>query len=97
MRGWVLLDRTDLLQGNPAAILDIGAHHGYMVDKLLDYAPGAKVHASEPTPQSAAILRQRMSKRPNVHVHEMALGNKTGMTCFHLSASTGEVRWMLTV
>src|SRR6266581_2903261 len=50
----------------PAAILDIGAHHGYTVDKLLDYAPGAKVHAFEPTPQSAAILRQRMSKRPNV-------------------------------
>ena len=48
---------------NPAAILDIGAHHGYTVDKLLDYAPGAKVHAFEPTPQSAAILRQRMSKR----------------------------------
>ena len=69
----------------PAAILDIGAHHGYTVDKLLDYAPGAKVHAFEPTPQSAAILRQRMSKRPNVHVHEMALGDKTGMTRFHLN------------
>ena len=59
----------------PVAILDIGAHHGYTVDKLLDYAPGAKVHAFEPTPQSAAILRQRMSKRPNVQVHEMALGD----------------------
>ena len=30
---------------NTAAILGIGAHHGYTVDKLLDYAPGAKVHA----------------------------------------------------
>jgi len=34
---------TDLPQIKPAAILDIGAHHGYTVDKLLDYAPGAKV------------------------------------------------------
>src|SRR5947207_15732751 len=67
------------------AILDIGAHHGYTVDKLLHYAPGAKVHAFEPTPQSAAILRQRMSRRPNVHVHEMALGDKTGMTRFYLN------------
>src|SRR3954451_2784839 len=70
---------------NPVAILDIGAHHGYTVDKLLDYAPRSKVHAFEPTPQSAAILRQRMSRRPNVHVHEMALGDKTGMTRFHLN------------
>src|SRR5215471_2081083 len=69
----------------PVAILDIGAHHGYTVDKLLDYARGAKVHAFEPTPQSAAILRRRMNKRPNVHVHEMALGDKTGMTRFHLN------------
>jgi hypothetical protein len=29
----------------PAAILDIGAPHGYTVDKLLDYALGAKIHA----------------------------------------------------
>jgi FkbM family methyltransferase len=69
----------------PVAILDIGAHHGYTVDKLLDYAPGSKIHAFEPTPQSAAILRQRMNNRPNVHVHEMALGDKTGMTRFHLN------------
>jgi len=70
---------------NPAAILDIGAHHGYTIDKLLDYAPAAKIHAFEPTPPSAAILRQRMSNRPNVQVHEMALGDKTGMTRFHLN------------
>ena len=69
----------------PAAILDIGAHHGHTVDKLLDYAPGAKIHAFEPTPQSAAILRQRMSSRPNVHVHEVALGDKTAMATFHLN------------
>ena len=69
----------------PVAILDIGAHHGYTVDKLLDYAPGVKLHAFEPTPQSAAFLRQRMNKRPSVHVHEMALGDKTGMTRFHLN------------
>jgi hypothetical protein len=34
------------------------------------------IMAFEPTPQSAAILRQRMSKRPKVHVHEVALGDK---------------------
>jgi FkbM family methyltransferase len=69
----------------PAAILDVGAHHGYTVDKLLDYAPGAKIHAFEPTPDSAAVLRRRMYRRPNVHVHEIALGDTTGIVTFHLN------------
>ena len=69
----------------PAAILDIGAHHGYTVDKLLDYAPGAKIHAFEPTPDSAAVLRCRMNGRPNVQVHEIALGDTTGIVSFHLN------------
>jgi FkbM family methyltransferase len=69
----------------PAAILDIGAHHGYTVDKLLDYAPGAKIHAFEPTPDSAAELRRRMKRRPNVQVHEIALGDTTGIVSFHLN------------
>ena len=69
----------------PAAILDIGAHHGYTVDKLLDYAPGAKIHALEPTPDSAAVLRRRMNGQPNVQVHEIALGDTTGIVSFHLN------------
>jgi FkbM family methyltransferase len=69
----------------PAAILDIGAHHGFTVDKLLDYAPGAKIHAFEPTPDSAAVLRRRMKGRPNVEVHEIALGDTTGIVSFHLN------------
>src|ERR1700757_3219384 len=62
----------------PAAILDVGAHHGYTVDKLLDYTPGAKIHAFEATPDSAAVLRRRMKGRPTVQVHEIALGDTTG-------------------
>src|ERR1044071_6640041 len=69
----------------PVAILDIGAHHGYTVDKLLDYAPGAKIHAFEPTPDSAEVLRRRMNGRPNVQVHEIALGDTTGIVSFHLN------------
>src|SRR6266496_2962930 len=68
-----------------AVILDIGAHHGYTVDKLLDYAPGAKIHAFEPTPDSAAVLRFRMNGRPNVQVHEIALGDTTGIVSFQLN------------
>src|SRR5439155_24114601 len=64
---------------------DIGAHHRYTVYKLLDYAPGAKIHAFEPSPHSAAVLRRRMHRRPNVHVHEIALGDTTGIVSFHLN------------
>src|SRR5438045_8533865 len=66
-------------------MLDIGAPPGYTVDKLLDYAPGAKIHAFEPTPGSAAMLRGRMKGRPNVQVHEIALGDTTGIVSFHLN------------
>jgi FkbM family methyltransferase len=69
----------------PAAILDVGAHHGYTVDKLLDYAPEAKIHAFEPTPDSAAVLRRRMNGRPNIQVHEIALCDTTGIVSFHLN------------
>lgn len=69
----------------PAAILDVGAHHGYTVDKLLDYAPEAKIHAFEPTPDSVAVLRRRMNGRPNIQVHEIALGDTTGIVSFHLN------------
>ncbi|HEY7089619.1 MAG TPA: FkbM family methyltransferase [Tepidisphaeraceae bacterium] len=70
---------------HPVAVLDIGAHHGYTVDKMLDYAPGAKIHAFEPTPESASVLRRRLTGRQNVHVHEMALGDKTGTVSFHIN------------
>src|SRR5438552_17751557 len=69
----------------PAAILDIGAHHGYTVDKLLDYAPAAKIHALEHTPDSAAVLRRRMNGRQNVQVHEIALGDTSGIVSFRLN------------
>src|SRR5438034_9307756 len=69
----------------PAAILDIGAHHGYTVDKLLDYAPGAKIHAFEPTRGRAGVIRGSMKTRPNAQVHEIALGDTTMIVSFHLN------------
>jgi FkbM family methyltransferase len=73
---------------NAVAYLDIGSHQGYTVLKLLDFTPGAKVHAFEPTPQSAAILRSAVAHHPNVTVHELAISDKTGRTTFFLNAGT---------
>lgn len=65
-----------------AAILDIGSHEGSTVQKILDFLPEAKVHAFEPTPETALVLRQRMASRSNVTVHELAMADRTGTLTF---------------
>lgn len=67
---------------NPTAVLDIGAHEGDTVRRMLDYFPNARIHAFEPTPKSAENLRSRVSACPNVQVHQIALSDKTGTTRF---------------
>jgi FkbM family methyltransferase len=72
---------------NPVAVLDIGSHQGNTVLKILDYIPQAKIHAFEPTPSVAAILRQRMQRFANVTVHELAVSDKTGVMNFFLNSA----------
>src|SRR5438477_9491215 len=69
-----------------AATRASGAERGHTVEKVSEYVRGAKMHAIEPTPNSAAVLRRRMKGRPNVQVHEIALGDTTGIVSFHLNA-----------
>ena len=71
----------------PAAILDIGAHHGHTVDKLLDYAPGAKVHAFEPYPAKRGHPPPTDEQATQCARARDGAGQiKTGMTRFHLNA-----------
>src|SRR5436190_9957145 len=60
----------------PGAVLDVGAHVGRMVERFADELTDVPIHAFEPTPQSAAVLRQRVARFQNVTVHEMALADR---------------------
>src|SRR6478736_5290409 len=60
----------------PGAVLDVGAHVGWMVERFADELSDVPIHAFEPTPLSAAALRQRARRFRNVTVHEMALADR---------------------
>jgi len=69
----------------PTAVLDIGAHVGRTVEQFADELPDVPIHAFEPTPLSAATLRRRVARLPNVTVHEVALGDRAGVLPFFLN------------
>jgi FkbM family methyltransferase len=69
----------------PGAVLDVGAHVGRMVERFADELTRVPIHAFEPTPISAAALRQRVARFRNVTVHEMALTDRAGVLPFFLN------------
>jgi len=72
----------------PSAVLDIGSHEGHTVRKMVDYMPDARIHAFEPTPATAAILRARTGHLRNVQVHQMALSDRTGTMKFFVNTGS---------
>jgi FkbM family methyltransferase len=60
-------------------IFDVGANLGFYT-LLLATQVGltGRVHAFEPDPLSFAILRRRAAGRPNVEIHQTAVGDHTG-------------------
>jgi|RhiMetdeSRZDD1v2_1073273.scaffolds.fasta_scaffold02848_15 FkbM family methyltransferase len=63
----------------PAAVLDLGAHVGRITERFADELSDVPIHAFEPTPHSAAALRQRVARLRNVTVHEIALADRSGV------------------
>src|SRR6476659_10668951 len=69
----------------PGAVLDVGAHVGRMVERFADELSDIPIHAFEPTPRSAAALRQRVARFRNVTVHEVAVADRAGVLPFFLN------------
>jgi FkbM family methyltransferase len=70
---------------SPEAVLDIGAHVGRTVERFADELPHLPIHAFEPTPATAAILRERVARLGNVTVHETALSDQVGVLPFFVN------------
>lgn len=64
--------------------VDVGAHEGQTIDEVrrADY-PFDVIHAIEPMPVQAAILRQRYFYDPRVIVHQIALSHTSGLTTMY--------------
>jgi FkbM family methyltransferase len=56
-----------------------------MVERFADELADVPIHAFEPTPSSAAALRQRVARFRNVTVHEIALSDRAGVLPFFLN------------
>jgi len=76
-----LQDFSDLKPG--AVVLDFGGFEGRWTEAVLAAQPQARVHLFGPHPGYATALRDTFAQRPNVTVHECALGRAAGT--LHLS------------
>lgn len=70
----------------PAAILDLGSFNGETVARFRDECR-IPVHAFEPTPASAAVLRERCKTDPLVTVHQVAIGDRVGTATMFSNAN----------
>jgi FkbM family methyltransferase len=60
-----------------STVVDVGAEHGAFTAYMLQ-SGSEQVHAFEPAPDNAAVLRQRFADEPRVVVHECAVGEADG-------------------
>jgi FkbM family methyltransferase len=64
-------------------IFDLGAHHGGITLVYRSLFPAATIHAFEPFPGSCDAARKNTSHDPAIHVHQLAVSDRTGQLTFH--------------
>ncbi|MFD2856638.1 FkbM family methyltransferase [Seohaeicola zhoushanensis] len=64
--------------GPEALVLDVGGFEGRWADLILAAQPKARIHVFEPHPRFVSALRTKFAARPNVSVHDFAIGATAG-------------------
>src|SRR4051812_1804618 len=82
-----IADLRALVGRDDAVIVDGGANKGDITDLFLRRFAAPSIHAFEPIPELAERLRARYARRPNVVVHQSALGREAGEVSFHVTAN----------
>jgi len=69
-----------LLKDGRGDVLDIGANLGIMTVHLANHLPNSTIHAFEPMPPNASILKRIIAKfkLDKAKIHEVALGDNPG-------------------
>jgi FkbM family methyltransferase len=70
------------LLGRDSNCIDVGAHTGDLLHRMVRLAPEGRHFAWEPIPGMAAALERRF---PKVDVHAAALSDKDGTATFHVA------------
>ena len=68
-------------------LIDGGAYHGSVSNKLADMFPGSKVFAFEPEEESYQALRQNTSGKGNIIALKLGLSSNSGKAELHVNAS----------
>jgi len=71
------------------SVLDIGANVGAIALYASRVVPSARVHAFEPSPRTAPLLRRNvaLNRAANVEIHEVGLGREEGTFDFHMETA----------
>jgi len=69
-------------------VLDVGANHGQFAKGLRARNYAGEIHSFEPVASSFAILQQASANDLNWHVHNLALGDKSGDQDIHVSKAS---------
>jgi|GEM_PF-1192982 len=77
----------------PVTIVDLGAHHGVTVKRILEEFPNATVHAFEPVPDVYAVLREQVGALSKVRTIRAAVGDRVGHIPMHVTKN----RWCSSV
>jgi FkbM family methyltransferase len=82
----IFADIRRLAGADARTVVHVGAHHGEEAALFLRMFSAARVHCYEPSPATAATLRQALSGEPRAEVHQIALADRAGLTPFHINA-----------
>jgi len=70
---------TTVIGSRRFLVLDVGAHDGWFIDRLLDETPDVKVVAFEPMPQMLPELERRKARWPDLEIVPKAVGDEPGV------------------
>jgi FkbM family methyltransferase len=70
-------------------VFDIGANVGYYTEKFADrVGPSGSVHAFEPVPASASVIKGLVAAKPWIEVHQCAVADQPGELVMAIDASS---------
>lgn len=76
----------------PGVLFDVGANLGQTTQALHAAFPRATIHAFEPVSATFATMQRRLSGQPQLHLHQVAVGESDGSCLMEARPNAGSNR-----
>lgn len=63
---------------NESVSVDIGAHKGGILQRMMEFSPNGEFYAFEPLDEAFSVLENKFKNKNNVHLFKLALSNSCG-------------------